>query len=69
MVLMLDRWSTCLTKYYHLDRIRILSETFFQFKKQGILCRAGKTDCDVPEYCTGDSRDVGIFNTNKSIFN
>ncbi|KAK3698442.1 hypothetical protein QZH41_010011 [Actinostola sp. cb2023] len=28
-----------------------------QFKKQGTLCRAVQTDCDVPEYCTGESRD------------
>ncbi|XP_074614387.1 uncharacterized protein LOC141874129 [Acropora palmata] len=27
------------------------------FKKQGTLCRGVKTDCDVPEYCTGGSRD------------
>lgn len=27
------------------------------FKNQGTLCRGVKTDCDVPEYCTGDSRD------------
>ncbi|XP_067036374.1 zinc metalloproteinase-disintegrin-like NaMP [Acropora muricata] len=27
------------------------------FKKQGTLCRGVKTDCDVPEYCTGESRD------------
>lgn len=27
------------------------------FKKQGKLCRAVQSDCDVPEYCTGDSRD------------
>ncbi|XP_027057790.1 uncharacterized protein LOC113684595, partial [Pocillopora damicornis] len=27
------------------------------FKKQGTLCRGVKTDCDVPEYCTGASRD------------
>ena len=33
---------------------------FLQFKKQGTLCRGVKTDCDVPEYCTGGSRDVSI---------
>ncbi|XP_073247149.1 uncharacterized protein [Porites lutea] len=27
------------------------------YKKQGTLCRGVKTDCDVPEYCPGDSRD------------
>ncbi|KAL9951078.1 hypothetical protein ACROYT_G043674 [Oculina patagonica] len=27
------------------------------YKKQGSLCRGVKTDCDVPEYCPGDSRD------------
>ncbi|XP_066014989.1 uncharacterized protein [Pocillopora verrucosa] len=27
------------------------------FKKQGSLCREVETDCDVPEYCTGDSGD------------
>jgi len=27
------------------------------FKKQGSLCREVKTDCDVPEYCPGDSSD------------
>ncbi|KAJ7386460.1 metalloendopeptidase [Desmophyllum pertusum] len=27
------------------------------YKKQGSLCRGVKTDCDVPEYCLGDSRD------------
>lgn len=27
------------------------------FKRQGTLCRGEKTDCDVPEYCTGDSED------------
>ena len=38
-----------------------LSPCFFlQFKKQGTLCRGVKTDCDVPEYCTGASRDVSI---------
>ena len=30
----------------------------FQFKKQGSLCRKMATDCDVPEYCPGDSSDV-----------
>lgn len=35
--------------------------TLLQFKKQGKLCRAVQSDCDVPEYCTGDSRDVSIF--------
>ena len=33
---------------------------FLQFKKQGTLCRGVKTDCDVPEYCTGESSDVSI---------
>ncbi|KAK3716433.1 hypothetical protein QZH41_016842, partial [Actinostola sp. cb2023] len=28
-----------------------------QLKKQGTLCRAVQTDCDAPEYCTGESRD------------
>ncbi|KAK3716434.1 hypothetical protein QZH41_016845, partial [Actinostola sp. cb2023] len=28
-----------------------------QLKKQGTLCRAVQTDCDVPEFCTGESRD------------
>jgi len=32
------------------------------FKKQGTLCRGVKTDCDVPEYCTGDSRDCPADN-------
>ncbi|XP_066014963.1 zinc metalloproteinase-disintegrin-like atrase-A [Pocillopora verrucosa] len=27
------------------------------FKKRGTLCRGVQTDCDVPEYCTGSSRD------------
>ncbi|RMX54469.1 hypothetical protein pdam_00013189 [Pocillopora damicornis] len=27
------------------------------FKKQGSLCREVETDCDVPEYCTGDYGD------------
>ncbi|KXJ11173.1 Disintegrin and metalloproteinase domain-containing protein 15 [Exaiptasia diaphana] len=36
-----------------------------QYKKQGSLCRAVKTDCDVPEYCPGDSRDLIIANTNR----
>ncbi|XP_031572100.1 uncharacterized protein LOC116306186 isoform X2 [Actinia tenebrosa] len=27
------------------------------FKRQGTLCRPVKTDCDVPEFCPGDSRD------------
>ncbi|RMX44841.1 hypothetical protein pdam_00009262 [Pocillopora damicornis] len=35
-----------------------------EFKKQGKLCRAVQSDCDVPEYCTGDSRDVIQGNTN-----
>ncbi|KAK3716436.1 hypothetical protein QZH41_016844, partial [Actinostola sp. cb2023] len=31
--------------------------TSCQLKKQGTLCRAVQTDCDVPEFCTGESRD------------
>ena len=31
---------------------------FFQFQKQGSVCRKVKTNCDVPEYCSGDSSDV-----------
>ena len=34
--------------------------TYLKFKKQGSLCREVETDCDVPEYCTGDSGDVSI---------
>ena len=39
---------------------RLSPYLFLQFKKQGTLCRGVKTDCDVPEYCTGGSRDVSI---------
>ncbi|RMX57319.1 hypothetical protein pdam_00021306 [Pocillopora damicornis] len=35
-----------------------------EFKKRGTLCRGVQTDCDVPEYCTGSSRDVIHGNTN-----
>ena len=39
-----------------------------QYKKQGALCREVKTDCDVPEYCPGDSRDVSAVHLLNAFF-
>lgn len=40
----------------------------FQLKKQGVICRPSSNECDIPEYCTGESgicpRDVYKKNGN-----
>ena len=30
----------------------------FQYLSQNYLCRQASTDCDVPEFCTGQSEQV-----------
>lgn len=40
-----------------------------QLREQGVVCRDSKNECDIPEYCTGDSgecpKDVFMKNGNQ----
>lgn len=35
----------------------LIKKNYLQLREQGAVCRDARNDCDIPEYCTGDSGD------------